>query len=74
VSEITVAADSRSRRAAKRVGLVAKKSRWHAGNPSYNQGGFRLIDPDSDSVVEGETYDLSAQDVIEYCQPEKEAK
>jgi hypothetical protein len=53
---------------------VAKKSRWHAGNPSYNQGGFRLIDPDSDSVVEGETYDLSAQDVIEYCQPEKEAK
>ena len=60
------ALDSRARRAARRVGLMAKKSRWRAGSVD-NKGGFMLIEPICNIVVDGVRFDLSAQYVIEYC-------
>jgi hypothetical protein len=60
------ALESRARRAAKRVDLIATKSRWRK-NTNDNHGGFQLVDPHAKIVVSGSTYDLSAQDVIEFC-------
>jgi hypothetical protein len=60
------ALESRARRAAKRVNLVATKSRCRK-NPIDNLGGFRLVDPCRDAVVIGASYDLSPNDVIEFC-------
>jgi hypothetical protein len=63
------ALDARARRAAQRAGLVARKSRWRAGSID-NYGGFMLVDPYNNVVVDGSRYDLSAEYVIDYCQPE----
>jgi hypothetical protein len=60
------ALEQRARRAARRVGLIAKKSRWHI-NTVDNQGGFMLIEPISNRVCDGERFDLVAQAVIDYC-------
>jgi hypothetical protein len=62
------AAESRARRAAKRVGLQARKSRWRANNPLYNQSGFQIIDPMRNWIVAGEKFNMSAEQVIEYCE------
>jgi hypothetical protein len=56
----------RARRAARRVGLAARKSRWRAGSMD-NLGDFMLVDPMTNWVVAGSRFDLSAEDVIEYC-------
>lgn len=58
--------DSRARRAARRVNLEARKSRWRLGTPD-NHGGFQLIDPFGNYLVAGERYDMTAEDVIEWC-------
>jgi hypothetical protein len=59
------ALDARARRAARSAGLMACKSRqdysWD------NQGGFMLVDPYTNSVVEGVRFELTAQHVIEHC-------
>jgi hypothetical protein len=60
------ALDHRARRAAKRIGLVARKSRWRRDSID-NYGGFMLIDPYRNFAVCGQRYDLTADDVIEYC-------
>jgi hypothetical protein len=60
------ALESRARRAARRVGLIAHKSRWRAGSID-NFGGFMLIDPMGNWVVNGSRFDLSAAGVIDYC-------
>jgi hypothetical protein len=60
------ALDQRVRRAARRVGLLACKSRWRAGSID-NLGGFMLVDPMTNFVVDGSRYDLSAEYVISYC-------
>jgi hypothetical protein len=60
----TNAVEQRARRAAKRVGLVAKKSRWRAGSID-NFGGFMLLKPYNNAVVSGSR--LSAEDVLDYC-------
>jgi hypothetical protein len=52
--------DHRARRAAKRVGLVARKSRRRAGTVD-NPGGFQLIDPLTNSVVSGSRFNMSAE-------------
>ena len=57
---------SRTRRTAKRVDLVATKSR-RLKNTNDNLGGFQLVDPHRKAVVSGSRYDLSAQDVIDFC-------
>ena len=58
--------EQRARRAAKRVGLVAKKSRWRSGTVD-NFGEFRLIEPFHNIVVGGVRFDMTADDVIEFC-------
>ena len=63
--------DARARRAAKRVGWIATKTRWRAGSID-NYGGFAIYDPHSNFIVYGEKFDLTAEDVIEYCTPDTE--
>jgi hypothetical protein len=63
--------EARARRAAKRVGLSATKSRTRLYCFNY-QGGFRLVDPYINSVVNGVNYDMSAEDVIEFCREESQ--
>jgi hypothetical protein len=58
--------DDRARRAARKMGLVARRSRWRT-NTIDNQGGFRVIDPLNNLILAGERYDLTAGDVIEFC-------
>jgi hypothetical protein len=61
----TNAIESKARRAAARVGLVARKSRTM--NPAINQGEFMVVDPETKGPVTGFNYDLSAEEVIEFC-------
>jgi hypothetical protein len=56
----------RARRAAKRVGLKARKSRWRAGSID-NFGDFQIIDPKHNWVVAGAKFDCTADDVVEFC-------
>jgi hypothetical protein len=63
------AMDGRARRAARRVGLMARRSRWRLGSID-NFGGYRLVDPDGNWVVAGERFDMSAEDVIARCSTE----
>ena len=70
-SQSEKAADSRARRAAKRAGLVARKSRWRSDTVD-NMGGFMLIEPRTKTVVDGSRFNLSADDVIERCTPRPE--
>lgn len=60
------ALEHRARRAARRVGLLAQKSRWRVGTID-NHGGFVLIDPYTNAVVDGSRFDLSAEEVLEHC-------
>jgi hypothetical protein len=64
-SNLTVS-DTKARRAARRIGLVAKKSRWRKGTID-NRAGFMLLNPMTNFVVAGERFDLTAKDVVEYC-------
>ncbi len=61
------ALEQAARRAAKRVGLRATKTRWRAGSVD-NYGGFQLVDPYFNRVEAGVRFDLSAEEVIAYCQ------
>ena len=56
-----------ARRAAKRVGLQARKSRSRTIS-SDNRGEFMLVDPMRNCVIAGERFDLSAQEVIDFCE------
>jgi hypothetical protein len=60
------ALESRARREAKRVDLVATKSRCRK-HTTDNHGGFQLVDPRRHAVVIGSKYNLSAKGVIEFC-------
>jgi hypothetical protein len=62
--DIDQVAENRARRAAKRVGLLACKSRRRRDTVD-NLGGFFLIDPRRNAVVAGERCNLTADDVIE---------
>jgi hypothetical protein len=59
------ALDFRARRAAYKAGLMAVKSRRQDSNE--NQGGYMLIDLSRNLPVAGSRYDLTAEDVIDYC-------
>jgi hypothetical protein len=59
--------EGQARRAAKRVGLVARKLRWRRDSID-NYGQFQLVDPSfGNIVVEGERYNISADDVVAFC-------
>jgi hypothetical protein len=60
------ALEQRARRAARRIGLMAKKSRWRAGTVD-NKVGFALVNPYTRGIVHGFRFDLSPEGVIEYC-------
>jgi hypothetical protein len=59
--------DACVRRAAGKVGLRVKKARA-SFNVFCNLGDYMLIDPSTNVVVAGASFDLTAQDVIDYCQ------
>jgi hypothetical protein len=58
--------EDQARRAAKRVGLQARKSRWRTGSID-NLGEFMIVDPRLNCVVAGARFDLTADDVIALC-------
>jgi hypothetical protein len=58
--------EDQARRAAKRVGLKARKSRWRAGSID-NLGEFMLIDPQRNWIVAGARFDFTPEDVVEFC-------
>jgi hypothetical protein len=62
--------DSAARRAAKRTGLQARKSRWRI-NTVDNRGGFQILDPMRNLIMAGEKFDLTADDVIAFCASER---
>jgi hypothetical protein len=64
--------DQRARRAAKRVGLNVARSRDRTEHLN-NRGGYMLFNPLHNTVVMGERFDLSAEDVIETCANAKPA-
>jgi hypothetical protein len=59
------ALENRERRVAWKIRYLAKKSRWRRGSVD-NHGGFMIIDPYRNSIVAGDRFDMSAQDVIEW--------
>jgi hypothetical protein len=64
--QLDPAMEARARRAAKRVGLLAIKSR-RLRRTCNNQGGFMLIEPIHNRVVAGVRLELTPQRVIEIC-------
>ena len=58
--------DARARRAARRAGLVARRSRWQVGSLD-NHGLFMLVDPARNIPVAGFQYDLLPEEVVDYC-------
>jgi hypothetical protein len=58
--------EQRARRTAKRVGLMAKKSRWRTGTLD-NFGHFMLIDPRANLIVAGQRFNMTAEEVIDRC-------
>jgi hypothetical protein len=67
MNELSEAAlDGHARRAAKRIGLMARKSRTRTIHLN-DHGGYMLIEPYRNCVVAGERFDLTAEDVIAWC-------
>jgi hypothetical protein len=60
------ALDAKARRVARKVGLVAYKSRWRVGTID-NYGEYMLVDPHTNIPAAGFRWSMSAQEVIEYC-------
>ena len=60
------AMDQRARRAARRVGLNASKTRWRS-NSIDNYGGFALVDVYTNCIMAGARFDMTAEEVIDYC-------
>jgi hypothetical protein len=60
-------AENYARRIAQKAQLIARKSR--RGRYTFaNQGGFMLVDLFTNIPVAGFNYDLTPQEVIDYCQ------
>jgi hypothetical protein len=62
----TEASDSQARRAATRIGLRARKSRLRRDTID-NYGHYMLIDPWRNFVIAGFRFDLTADDVVDWC-------
>ena len=65
------ALEARARRAARKVGLRAIKSRWRAGSLD-NWGGFQIVDS-LNYIQAGLRFDLSSEQVIEFCKEDEGA-
>jgi hypothetical protein len=57
--------EQKARRMAKRLGLMAFTSRRQTTD---NHGGFLIFDPTFNLVLAGEKFDLTTDDVVEFCQ------
>ena len=57
--------DSRARSAARKVGLTMKKSRRREDIDNF--GEYMLVDPFRNVVVSGERFNMSAEEVIQFC-------
>jgi hypothetical protein len=67
ISTVSEAAlDGRARRAAKRIGLEARRSRCHRDSLD-NYNGFMLVDAYTNFAVAGFRCDMTAEDVIAFC-------
>ena len=64
------ALEARARRAARKLGYVARKSRWRV-NSLDNYGEFMIVDPFHNYPVAGFKYDMSPEEVIEWCSEDK---
>ena len=62
--------DSKARSAARRVGLLVRRSRRQLSID--NRGGYMVVDPYLNMILAGEKYELTAEDVLEFCRPETE--
>ena len=60
----TTSLDAKARRAAARAGYIARKSAWRR-NSVDNHGGFQVLD--GNMIVSGERFDMTAEEVIEFC-------
>lgn len=61
------ARENRLRRWAARLGVYVRKSRartWHFDD----RGGYRIVDPFTNTVLAGEKFDLTMDDVEEFLQ------
>lgn len=58
--------ESKACAAADAIGLIVKRSQIHM-RADDGPDGFMIFDPKHQRPVAGEKYDLSAQDVIAYC-------
>lgn len=67
VARADKALDQRARRAAKRAGLAAVRSRGRSGTIENWYGQFMLVDPSVNMIVAGEKFTMTAQEVIDYC-------
>jgi hypothetical protein len=59
--------DSAARRAAARLGLAVRKSRSRTWKPD-DQGGYMIVDPRTGFPQAGFEYDMSAEDVLTWCE------
>ena len=59
------ASESGARRAARKVGLVARKSRRR--QDMDNRGEFQILDPTRNWIVRAEKFDLSPDHVCVFC-------
>jgi hypothetical protein len=57
--------NSSAYRAARRIGLLAKRSRRFRGTTN-NRGGFQLINPRTNAIVAGTNCELSAREVVDF--------
>jgi hypothetical protein len=62
---MATALEQKAIRSAQRAGLVARK--WRGGNVLENKGGYIIFDPRTNLPVAGFEYNLTPDDVIEYC-------
>ncbi len=51
------------------MGLVVKKSRWRKGT-NDNHGEFMLTDPMRNIIVAGPRFNMTAEEVVEFCENE----
>lgn len=58
--------ESKARRLAKKVGLSVHKSRQSLSID--NHGGFQIVDQYTNTVLDGIRFEMSADDVIAYCE------
>ncbi len=65
--------EAKVRKVLKRLGLALVKSPAHLWNTN-NQQGYQIVDPESNSIVAGENFDLSLHDVEKFAAMEEAAR